>query len=1490
MSDQPFDDLNNASPGGDPTPSGDATPADRGSWHSPGEEDAAEDAALQGGEEGWRAPDDAGTDQAEQGWHTPDEVEPAQADQGWYAPEDGAVPDSAAAGEIPGGWYTPGPDEHIGDYDATEEGGWHIPAGSQAASLLAGVDRTVYPRPAEEADSDGLAPEPEEMLLDDDAEEALLVDDSAEDDRLLVDDSDEFGGEGILGTEEERALYERDAAEVAAAMAARMADEDGAPEVEASVEDSFFPRAEDSAAIAAARAAELAGAAEEVPPPTVTQTTGIDRLVSRFDNVEAQVERLRALHRNGEISRDALQAELKKLMILDDQGMWWMVGLESNTWYRFEDGQWKEAPRPRLSGVESGSFAPDYLQETQENIVLDEYNMPYVQQVPRTDPEATIVGEAATHFDRLSDQDMTVPAGAAAGAYASAEAGQPDYDRAFAEMAESDMLRKAQEEQAQRRRSTIVRVLVAALFGLLGLTLIVILAGVLFYSSRVNRYNDRIMALAEVASEFETTRIYDRNSNLLSQINDPTGGTRISVPLEQISPYLIHAIISTEDERFYENPGWDPFAILRAAVQNLQSGTIVSGASTITQQLAKALVLEPERRTEITYGRKLDEAIIAAEIGRRYSKNEILELYLNEIYFGNISYGAEAAAETYFDVGARDLNLPQSALLAGIVQSPATYDPITNREIAFDRMDGVLVKMVERGCIQFQHEPYAVEGPFCIGQGDVQAAVVQKAEVEIREYTLPANTIRYPHFVNFVAQQLEENYGLSDIYRTGFNVFTTLDPGLQDLAQQVVQEELAQLAAQGRGGNNASVVVMDPRDGAILAMVGSAGYDNDQIDGQVNVAFTPQQPGSSIKPIVYVAALQGNAQGQYMTPASVIWDTRTCWGGYCPVNYDGLYHGPQSMRSALANSYNVPAVKTLDFVGLDRFAQTAQAMGLTFPGNTPQQAGLPGALGAFDVRLYDMVVAFGTLANNGQRVQPYTITRILDNNSAEIPIPQRPTPQQVIQPEHAYLITHILADDVARGAAFGRNSLLFIPGYSVAAKTGTTNDNRDNWTLGYAPNIVVGVWHGNTDNSPMRGTSGFTGAAPIWNRVITAALTREAPREFPIPPNVGTIEVCADSGTQPSAECLNRRQELVITSQLPPGPEHDLFRRVRINTLNGLVANDFCPNYTEERVFLNISDGTAFEWINNTGAGQAWATARGISLPAQPVPTEACNANIQQPIIALDWPVPNAEVQGVVEVQGRVLVYNFNRYQLEYGVGTNPQAFQVVDGPYQIQHSNTEFLGRWDVSALPNGQYTLRLSVITNDGGFAHLDHVVLVNNPVATATPTATPTVQFITQTPPPVIVTQTPTDPFVIITNTPFIVTATPDGGGVVTIPPPVGPTQLPAFDLNLATPLIYGAEATGIINDAAMVTFYRFDGQAGDLVEIIAEATAGDLDTMVFLMDAAGNVLAENDDGTIGTNSELQFSLPAAGTYAIAVTRFDIQAGVTDGEYRMRLSRLN
>ncbi len=1438
MSDRPSDEQprNPASPESGEWPEEEKHAA----WHAPGEEEAASPAE----------------ESAEAGWHAPDEA---------AAPATPAAPAQQPASPRPGGWYKPQQAAPGGSGPKPSEGGWYIPAGIEGDRLLDGVDATIYPQPepapAEEETSD-VAAEPV-------AEEAVDV--------------------------EAEAPAEGDAAAIAAAMAAQYA-------AEAASADATGATLQDT----------LAG---EEPTPEPQATSPLAGLVAQFDRVEEEVTGLRHRYHQGKLTREALQAELRKLMLLDEQGYWWMIGVESDVWYRHENGQWVRAERPRLAPAEPqgtdamlaseyGRFdaAEDVL--TSQAYAEDNPDIPEVQaHVPRLDPEATLVGAAAVAFDQLPYSQETIPGQSytdptvMAGAYspdaqqaygydqaqAAQEPLQPDYGAAL-DASQSERYRHVQERQAQQTQRWIVRAAIAAVLGGLGLVLLVIVGLVLFYVSKVGQYNDRIEALTQLASQFETTRIFDRNGNLLSQINDPTGGTRISVPLEEISPWMIHATISTENERFFEDPGWDAIAVVRAMIQNVQEGEVVSGFSSITQQLARALVLEADRRTEISLSRKIDEVIIAAEIGRRYTKNEILELYLNEIYYGNLAYGVEAAAQTYFGISARDLNLPQAALLASIVQAPATYDPVVNRETAFSRMDIVLNLMVRRGCIQFQHEPYVQTGPFCVTQQNVAAAVVEKAQVEAREYNIPTNTIRYPHFVNFVAQQLETNYGLADIYRTGFNVYTTLDPGLQDIAQAVAAQEVANLQAQGIGGNNASVVVMDPRDGAILAMVGSVDYNNASIDGQVNVAFSPQQPGSSIKPLVYTAAFQGNPSGQYWYPGTVVWDTPTCWAGYCPSNYDGAYHGPQSVRSALANSYNIPAVKALEFVTVDRFAQVAQTMGLTFPGNTPQQAGLTGALGGFDVRLYDMVVAFGTLANNGRRPAPYTITRITDVQGANIPLPTHPEPQQVVQPEHAYMINHILSDDRARSAAFGSGSILNIPGYTVAVKTGTTNDNRDNWTIGYTPNVVVGVWHGNTNNAPMRGTSGITGAAPIWNRIMTAALAGKAPVEFTIPPNVATAEICADSGTQPSSRCLNRRQELYAVAQPPASADNDIFKQVQVSTLYGLVANQFCPNFVAEQTFLNISDPTAFEWINNTTAGRQWAAARGIAVPAKPVPTQACDASIQQPIINVDFPLSNAEVEGVVEVRGRVLVYDFRSYQLEYGIGAAAQNFTIVDGPYAVSHANSEFLGRWDVSQLPNGPYTLRLSVLTNSGGYAVLDIPVLVDN--AIATPTFTPTVAIVTQTP-------TPTWTPLIITATSLFQTATPTTPPIIVTATP-GPVQsgtaLPPFDFSQATVVSYGAVATGVVGDNPLAAYYRFDGVAGDSIRVTADTTAGTLDTLLYLWDLSGTPLAENDDANNTTNSEIQYTLPMTGTYVIVVTRFDVAAGFTNGEFRMTLTKLN
>ncbi|MEA2008833.1 MAG: transglycosylase domain-containing protein, partial [Chloroflexota bacterium] len=661
----------------------------------------------------------------------------------------------------------------------------------------------------------------------------------------------------------------------------------------------------------------------------------------------------------------------------------------------------------------------------------------------------------------------------------------------------------------------------------IGVVLAIIVGSiVLFQYNKIAGDLPNIEDLREQAAHFETTRILDREGNELYEILDPTAGRRTYVPLADISPYLVAATVATEDSHFYSHPGYDALAIMRAFWQNLTSDAIVSGASTITQQLTRMLVLSPEESSRRTYARKLREAILAAEVTRRYSKDEILELYLNEIYYSNLAYGVEAAAQTYFGISAKNLDLVQASFLAGIPQLPAVYDVYTNRDLTLRRQEQVLVLMYqlsqEQGCIYVSNNQQDI----CIGPGEV-AAVTE----EMKDYQFQYSGIemRYPHWVNYIHSLLEELYDAQTIYRSGFTVYTTLDPGLQDAAQQIVQEQIANLA--GHSVSNGALVAVRPNNGEILAMVGSADFGNEGIQGQINMSISPRQPGSSIKPLTYLAAFEKG-----WTPATLIWDVRSEFPPsgdpndprppYVPVNYDERYHGPVTVRFALANSYNIPAVKTLDYVGIydnpltsnqDGFIAFARRMGITTL--TRDDYGLSLTLGGGDVTLLEMTGAYAVMANGGRRIPPVAITKIEDHEKNVVYEYHPPAGEQVIRPEHAYLISSILSDNGARTPAFGPNSVLNLP-FTAAAKTGTTNDFRDNWTMGYTPNIAVGVWVGNADYTSMQNTSGLTGAAPIWASFMQTAiqqLTGGNPSSFVKPAGVVERVICAVSGTEPSA-------------------------------------------------------------------------------------------------------------------------------------------------------------------------------------------------------------------------------------------------------------------------------------------------------------------------------------------------------------------------------------
>ncbi|MBM3151603.1 MAG: penicillin-binding protein [Chloroflexi bacterium] len=919
----------------------------------------------------------------------------------------------------------------------------------------------------------------------------------------------------------------------------------------------------------------------------------------------------------------------------------------------------------------------------------------------------------------------------------------------------------------RRAGGCLLRGAILSVFLLVGFSLLLAAIGIYAYYTTAATLPS-VEDLQAHASQFETTRILDRNGHLLYEILDPSAGRRTYTRLAEISPYVVAATIATEDKEFYNHPGFDLAAILRAFVQNLTSDEIVSGASTIPQQLAKLLLLSPDERAEQSYARKVREAILAAEISRRYMKDEILELYLNEINYGNLAYGIEAAAETYFGKRAGELSLGEAAFLAGLPQSPAIYDIFTNPEGALARHEQVLVLMyqlsLEEGCIHVSNSASRV----CV---DETLAVQASTEIKRYAFQPPVYNMRYPHWVTFVRQQLEALYDPQTIYRSGFTVYTTLDPGLQDMAQSLVTNQVAALA--DRQVSNGALVAIRPATGEILAMVGSPDFYNVEISGQVNMAASPtRQPGSSIKPITYLAAFEKG-----WTPATLLWDVpvKLPPSGdpndpnplYEPVNYDGKFRGPVTIRSALANSYNIPAVRALEFIGIydnpltpERDGMIAMAERLGVTSLTRDDYGLSLTLGGGEVSLLEMTGAFSVFANQGRRVPPVAILKIVDFEGNLVFEYAAPAGEQVITAGHAFLISSILSDNEARAPMFGRNSVLALP-FPAAAKTGTTNNFMDNWTIGYTPDIAVGVWVGNADYTPMaENTTGLTGAAPIWSQFIQGAiqqLTGNNPTPFNRPPGIVEQIVCAVSGTQPSPFCPSQRSEFFAASQPPLPAGSDLWRLIAIDTWTGLIASSDCAGYEDEDLFLNVSDPWARTWILTSPNGQDWSREIGFNQPFSFAPETTCKAGDPRPLLEFvgleDQQVIrdlSLEVHAVVNATG-----NFQSFRLEWGTGTDPGEWRALVSDTWTPVVAAARIHTWDLGDVPNSVVTLRLYMTSNDGHAAEKRiHLYMdvptptpTPTPTATETPTPTPTptateTPLPTETPSP-LPTDTPTPP---------------------------------------------------------------------------------------------------------------------------------------------------
>lgn len=643
----------------------------------------------------------------------------------------------------------------------------------------------------------------------------------------------------------------------------------------------------------------------------------------------------------------------------------------------------------------------------------------------------------------------------------------------------------------------------------------------LFYD-KILKDLPRPQALVE-KEQIVTTRILDRNGKVLFKIYKDEN--RTLVPISMIPEHVKQATIAIEDKEFYHHHGFSIIGITRAVVANLQ-GKPIQGGSTITQQLVKNRLLSPER----TIKRKIREIIVAVLVEGTFTKDEILEMYFNEIPYGGAIYGIEEASQKYYGKSVSQLSLAEGAMLAGLPQSPSEYTPFgSNPELAYARQAEVLRRMVEDEYIS-----------------EEEASDAFAEELQFKSDTID---IKAPHFVMYVKELLAQKYGEDVVNQGGLEVRTTLDLSLQENAQEIVVNELTKLARLNI--KNGASLVTNPQTGEILSMVGSKDYFDFDNDGQVNVTLRPRQPGSSIKPITYSLALESGKSVISMIQDAPITYQVVGSPPYSPKNYDGKYHGNVPLKQALASSYNIPAVKLLAELGVNRMIDKAELMGIT-TWQDRRRFGLSLTLGGGEVLMTDMAQVYGTFANGGKTMDLNPLLEVKDKNG-KLLYQNRCALQgtdcfsmQVVDPRVAYLISGILSDNKARSSAFGLYSVLNIPNQQVAVKTGTTNSLRDNWTIGYTSDRVVAVWVGNNDNTSMSYVaSGITGASPIWNEIMRLNLSEEEPHKFASPSGLVKKDVCSFTGTLSCGSCRTGSEYFIYGTEPTYGCSNDFFNKVK---------------------------------------------------------------------------------------------------------------------------------------------------------------------------------------------------------------------------------------------------------------------------------------------------------------------------------------------------------
>ena len=821
------------------------------------------------------------------------------------------------------------------------------------------------------------------------------------------------------------------------------------------------------------------------------------------------------------------------------------------------------------------------------------------------------------------------------------------------------------------------------------------------YSSYAAQLPD-VSVIETQQEEFETVRIFDRTGDyLLYESVDPRPfrGDRTFVPLEEMSPWLVKAAVASEDRNFWEHPGINVRGLFRAFVSNLQGGA-VQGGSSITQQLIKNVVISPEERAQQSYARKIKEVILALEVTRRYPKERVLSWYLNNNFYGNLAYGVEAASQVYFGKSSTDLELAEAAMLTAIPQYPA-LNPIDAPEEAKRRQGITLQAMVDAGYITPERADEAFNQEL-----NLRKSVAERFDI-----------LTAPHFALYVLDRVKDEFNAADdpyfIWKNGLTIYTSLDVDLQRHAEQVARDQVAELLANGKNASNSAVVAIRNDTGEILAMVGSLDYNNEDIDGQVNVATAERQPGSSFKPYVYLTALQ-----QGITPATMILDVPTAFPQadgtyYRPENYDRQYHGPASLRNALARSYNIPAIRVMDQVGVANALRSAHRMGINGLDRGLNYYGLSLVLGGGEVSLLDHTYAYSVLGNGGvmvgepvsaeerrdgfRNLNPVTVLQVRDSQGNILKQYETPDAERIVSSEVAYLMADVMSDDVARAPSFGANTDLTLPDRKVAAKTGTTNGWKDNWTMGFTPQLTVGVWVGNTDNESMENVTGLSGAAPIWNSVMRKYHETAPPSWYERPAGIISRVVCLPSGLLPSETCpaSSQRSEIFVAGTEPTLTD-TIWQEFEIDTESGKLASPVTPPERIERRIYEILPQEAADWVRENGIEQP--------------PEEETVVSLQDydPDAAIIEPTLNGYIGGTYEIKGNA---RGGPYRLEYGRGEDPQEWIPI-GP---EHGGDVVNGRlevFDTSGLEDGLYALRLIVNRGDGQRVWTTRVTIDNTP----------------------------------------------------------------------------------------------------------------------------------------------------------------------------------